>query len=1182
MQQLTFAIIPKTADLYYLRLLDATGKQVLGERELDRAVINELTDVVETYYQRRMPTLARLGQHLYQWLDGATERWLTPLAEHADGTVIYIDVAEQLRHLPWELLNQQGIYLCQNAHRPFTPIRLVKKSERKYARENRPLRLLFMACSAEDVQPVLHYEHEESCILAAAAHSDIELVVEERGSQAGLAERLNDYGDDNGKGYFDVFHLTGHADVDGETRQPFFWMEDDLGYGVRVTADELARAFAGNWPRLVFLSGCKTAQSAEAGLLPSFCEALVAAGAPAVLGWALPVSDAYATEAAAELYKHLAAGKRIDEAVARARVHLLENQRDDWHLLRLYADRTPPTEIVTPPRARRGIRSKVREARAEWLDENQRSEVCPRSQFIGRRRPLQRCLRALTSREGEAHYEPGVLIHGMGGLGKSSLAARLCDRLPHRRLMWYGTVDELGFTAKLGDKLASVEVNQMLSQPLPLRQRVQRLFDAGVFDEPALLIFDDFEQNLEPDVSGGWQLKKEALDVLTALLAAIRHMRSDSRVLITSRYRFPLPHPLRLYEEGLESLTAADLSKKLRQLDEKYEERLAQGIGQTDSLLARAVSLGAGNPRLLDRLYLVVADAATDHEALLAALEGKAAEFREEIFLRELLERQTPACRQLIAAAALVRLPIDRAALETLAGPVAVDPHLERAVTLGLLEAGTIANPQTGGYEKHYFVSDLLLPLLADELSDTEAHAARQRAAQHLYQQWWVATKSRNLEQTFEVHQLALLAGEQEIAVELCHSLASAWIYRAQYREAVALCEVTLALGQDYRVLLQLARAEKVLGLNSARSHYEQALAQCPASDRATRSAIIYHYAELLLQQGEVLHARALWQETQNLAAQIGEVSGVAAMQHQIACLLAQQGEVEQALELWQESQAFTERIGDKRGKAAILASRAIVIAMHGEIEQSLELLQEALDLKKQVGDTQGEAAVLAQIALVRATYGKTEQAQVQARALLKEALARAQQIGDAQGMAETMAIMAWVEGQSGDFQEAIRLNWEAGRALARGHAWLSLVTVLGNLGALSNDVEAVAFIVQAFWLTLRVSVPLDKSVNLAGDLVIKLGPAAEAAPLVAAGAVFFAHTRGERHPEREAYQQGAFNMLVACAGERGITTQEAFDEWVKREGLVDPQRFVPRLEAALVALVDEQEWLFDRALVGN
>jgi hypothetical protein len=159
------------------------------------------------------------------------------------------------------------------------------------------------------------------------------------------------------------------------------------------------------------------------------------------------------------------------------------------------------------------------------------------------------------------------------------------------------------------------------------------------------------------------------------------------------------------------------------------------------------------------------------------------------------------------------------------------------------------------------------------------------------------------------------------------------------------------------------------------------------------------------------------------------------------------------------------------------------------------------------------------------------------------------------------------------------RLNLEAARALAQVRAWLDLVTVLGNLGA-SEEADAPDFLAQALWLTLRVGVPLERSVDLAARLLTKLGPAAEAAPLIAAGAMLFARTRGERHPEREKYQRGAFNLLAKCAEARGLTNEAEFGAWFTGAGLDDAGRFVPQLDAALVGLVGAREWLFDRDTV--
>ncbi|MCI0525796.1 MAG: hypothetical protein L0Y75_11080, partial [Acidobacteria bacterium] len=171
MNKITFSIFQKTDSLSLLRLLDHEDK-LAGERELDDDAVATLASLAEAYYRRDTPQLTEIGSQLYGWLDGPTERWLARVGDGAQGTAVFVDVAERLRHLPWELLSHQGVYLCRNAFRPFTPIRLAAKTKRDHRRENRPLRILFMACSAENIRPVLHYESEEVRILDAAGRYD--------------------------------------------------------------------------------------------------------------------------------------------------------------------------------------------------------------------------------------------------------------------------------------------------------------------------------------------------------------------------------------------------------------------------------------------------------------------------------------------------------------------------------------------------------------------------------------------------------------------------------------------------------------------------------------------------------------------------------------------------------------------------------------------------------------------------------------------------------------------------------------------------------------------------------------------------------------------------------------------------------------------------------------------------
>ncbi|MEE8170152.1 MAG: CHAT domain-containing protein, partial [Phycisphaerae bacterium] len=804
-----------------LRFLREDGG-LLGERPLDKDQVDQLVTDVKEGYQRSSPDLAGLGRRLYEWLDGSSERWLAKARNGEPGLAIHIDVEQRLRHLPWELLSQDHVFLCGQPGNPFTPVRRVNATAREVGEPaNRPLRVLFMACSPHDAEPVLDYEAEERRILDATKNQEIELVVEERGSPEGLAERAEFHGRD----HFDVLHLTGHATI--QAGIPILLMEDDVGGSVEVTADDIVRALGNRWPRLIFLSGCKTGESAESGVLPSLCEAVVQAGGPAVLGWALPVRDDAATAAAAILYHHLAVGMRIDEAVARARAELFEQKHDDWHLLRLYADATPLAELVTPAATKGRARLQLRQAQVEFLDAGSRGEVCPREKFVGRRRPIQRCLRVLRSKQGSDEYREGVLLHGIGGLGKSSLAARLCERMErYQRFVWVGAIDELAVIGLLADRIADPKAGAILNEAkLTLKQRLRGMLTDFIADKPGLFVFDDFEQNVEGhaegkprlDQDGRGVLKPAALDVLRDLMEAIRQASSESRVIVTCRYRIPpQSRTAELHEESLEHFQGAELEKKVKQL-----VALSPQAGTQRELREQAMRLAAGNPRLLERLDAVLRDEFTNHVALLAALEAKAEEFREETLLKALLEQQSPDARKLVAMLAVCDLPIDRAAVEAIAGDHPVDPHLQRIVGPGLLEAGV----HDGSNEPRYFVSTILRPLLDAELSDEERVAAARRAARHLYEVWWEQSDARLLPRALAIHRLAMLSAEKEIAVVVADAIATSWIDRSRFREAGRLCEVTLALGDDYRLLHSLARTEVVLGdTGKARQHYERAL----------------------------------------------------------------------------------------------------------------------------------------------------------------------------------------------------------------------------------------------------------------------------------------------------------------------------------------------------------------------
>jgi hypothetical protein len=735
--ELELEIFEKSSDYPELRLRDSEG---LRRRGLDRAAIDHLIEIVEHAYaegsiaQRVFGSaeLRDLGEALFNFLDG-DEHWFSQALADPQGVTVRIAAGQRLGHLPWELVVRDGSYLAVRESAPLLPVRAARSNATLATvvpQRNRPLRVLFMATSPEGVEPVLSYEAEEAGILAATADTGTELVVEESGTLEGLRFTAQSYG----TGYFDVLHVSGHATV--HEGQPMFVVENELGGPVLATADQIARAMNGQWPRLVFVSGCLTGGASDRGTIPSMSESLVQAGAPVVLGWALPVGDVSASVFAAQLYRELAAGQPLDDAVVEARRQLYAGHSRSWHLLRVYADKSPMTAMVTPQYTEGREQIRVRHAATEFLDpQTQISRVASRANFVGRRRVIQRCLRTLKQPLGSPGAAEALVLQGLGGLGKSTLASRLLERMPtHQRAVWFGRVDltefrELTSKVRFQTMDQQVEATEILARDeVPLEVQLRYLFRGPLGQIPCLFVFDDFEDGNLDDRGGGHVLSSEMAQILPALLKAIRESNSASRVIITSRYQFPAPARTAIRVESLETLSGVEQTKKVANLPNLRPESVTAPAEIKD----RAIEAASGNPRLLDWLDKIVTDVTLDVDDLIAAVENEADRFRESIFAQKLLDAQPAELQIMLAKVNVVELPVPAATVYAIHGHPEAESHLRRAAQLGLVEEGT--DPETG--KPQYFVSNVLRPLLRPRITDDDYRQACAAAARSLHAIW--------------------------------------------------------------------------------------------------------------------------------------------------------------------------------------------------------------------------------------------------------------------------------------------------------------------------------------------------------------------------------------------------------------------------------------------------------------
>ncbi|MGI5401146.1 tetratricopeptide repeat protein [Streptomyces sp. CA-135486] len=562
--------------------------------------------------------------------------------------------------LPWEMLTDPDTGLPL-ALRP--QITLYRKTPTHAASAlPGPLRILVAVSGPEDSGGgTLDYERELRNVLASvrsARQGRARVRIVPFATTAAIRAALE-------RERFHILHLSGHGNP-GQLE-----LEDEEGQSRLVDADTFITEAvpAGRMPSVVALAACHTAVGDSER--PSFAAGLAAHGAAAVIATETSITDIYATRVFARIYSALADHATADliQAVAQARrtVHTdlarSPNAREhkiaaleEWSTLTvLAAAGTLP--LLPGNTADNNAGSDQRESGGEGVPAQGRPRldglvVRPEGDFVGRRREQRAWPRTLDS-----PATAGLVLHGIGGIGKTTLAAELVLRMQHLRPAWIHT----GLTGEISaDDFFTAVTDPFLSHPpaapgpgqahaqgqlqgwteesgpvltrqqhayllqarrsdLAWQQRLKSLRRA-IGDIPVLVSLDNFEDNLatvgvtpaagtadsraaasyttatgqdEHSDPGGMRINDPDL---AGLLAAWVLDPGDSKLLITSRFPFLLPghaHDALVFEH-LGPLTHAETLK------------LAWSLPALDRLtepeLTRVWHLVGGHPRALEYL----------------------------------------------------------------------------------------------------------------------------------------------------------------------------------------------------------------------------------------------------------------------------------------------------------------------------------------------------------------------------------------------------------------------------------------------------------------------------------------------------------------------------------------------------------------------------------------------------
>lgn len=364
----------------------------------------------------------------------------------------------------------------------------------------------------------------------------------------------------------------------------------------------------------------------------------------------------------------------------------------------------------------------------------------------------------------------GIVVHGVGGIGKSVLAAQILDRVSQLEPRCVITVLSGEVTA--GAFLAGVAA-ALRRQPeavthggakavaaadradLPWAQRLALLREHVLDRVPLLLVLDNFDENLSLE-AGTCTVRDPSLIGLLASWADPPHR---GRLLITCRHRFAVPHVaaprLRFRHLGPLSRTgASELVMSLPALgllgesDLDRSWRLLAGHPRAMEYLDALLAGGARFTAVADRLAAALGDAAghaaprprpaAPTELPLPRAEATALK-AAGVLLGELLGRLSVAAQGLLIRASVYRSPIGHDVLLRPVGqyrPAEFVALVHECRAVGLLAAHPAGDSPS--LFVHRWTALELHRLLTEQQRGGEITDAHRRAAE--YWRWRITT----------------------------------------------------------------------------------------------------------------------------------------------------------------------------------------------------------------------------------------------------------------------------------------------------------------------------------------------------------------------------------------------------------------------------------------------------------
>jgi len=347
--------------------------------------------------------------------------------------------------------------------------------------------------------------------------------------------------------------------------------------------------------------------------------------------------------------------------------------------------------------------------------------------FYGRETELDNMVKLLDARA------TTLIVPGIAGIGKTTMAAKLVERFVHRRNLFYHRCQDWEgartfleaiseWLAAIGDTMLS---EYLVATPVPRATDAARIITDSVSSFPCLIVIDDFHKVHD----------KVLVQTLQSISLSLVEMEEDVGLVLFSRsYRESIP--LKDAEGRI-----VCIPMELRGLDQDACRNLLTGFGEMeDDQFLYIYHLARGHPLVIE-LINRGAPATAFHETL------------EKYVTVEIFSKLSGEQKRVLGALAVFRESVPLAAL--------AEQKLKTDELDSLVEQGLARSGDSDTYDVH----DLVREFILQGLDEPAAIALHQRASE------WYASKDESPERHIELAHHLLSAVEYEAAAEHLDSI---------------------------------------------------------------------------------------------------------------------------------------------------------------------------------------------------------------------------------------------------------------------------------------------------------------------------------------------------------------------------------------------------------------------------